>query len=62
MLRKMTDSQLANQYRRLRMEARPVFNELRRRGYSITEHHGHENVSVTSFENIIISKKTTTRL
>jgi hypothetical protein len=30
-----TDQQLANEYRRLREEQRPVFDELRRRGYSI---------------------------
>jgi hypothetical protein len=35
-----TDQQLANEYRRLREEQRPVFDELRRRGYSINLSNG----------------------
>lgn len=62
MINKLSDRQLANEYRRARANARPLFNELVRRGYSITESHNHKTVPVTSFENIIISKPTVVKL
>ena len=62
MLRKLTDIELANECRRLRMEMRPVMDELRRRGFTITEVHGHSRVPVTGFENITISRPKVERL
>lgn len=62
MISKLSDQQLANEYRRARANARPLYNELVRRGFSITEAHDHKKVPVTSFENIIISKPTVVKL
>lgn len=62
MLRKLSDQQLATECRRLRNEMRPVMDELRRRGYNITEVHGHSRVPVTGFENITISRPKVERL
>lgn len=62
MLNKLSDRQLANEYRRLRAETRPVFNELSRRGFAIEEKHGRSRVPVNTFENIFISKPTIIKL
>lgn len=56
MLRNRTDESLANEFRSLRNLQRPLYNELQRRGYTISEVHGHSSVAVTGFENIRISK------
>ena len=56
MLRNRTDESLANEFRSLRNLQRPLYNELTRRGYNISEVHGHSSVPVTGFENIRISK------
>ena len=62
MLRNRTDESLATEFRALRNLQRPLFNELTRRGYTISEVHGHSSVPVTGFENIVISQKKTVKL
>ena len=62
MLTKVTDTALANNVRALRNQMRPLMDELRRRGYTITEVHGHKRVSVTGFENITISRRKVEKL
>jgi hypothetical protein len=62
MLRNRTDESLATEFRSLRNLQRPIANELVRRGYNITEIHGHSRVPVTGFENISIAKRTTIKL
>lgn len=57
MIRDWADSELASKLRKLREEMRPYQNELVRRGYSLSEVHGHFRVPVTGFENMCISKK-----
>jgi hypothetical protein len=61
-LKKVSDQELAYQFRTLRNAQRPLFNELARRGFTVTEIHGHSRVPVTGFENICISKPTTVKL
>lgn len=62
MLNKMSDVRLTQCLRSLRDQMRPYQNELVRRGYTISEVHGHSKVPVTGFENIIVSKKTEIKL
>jgi hypothetical protein len=61
-LRSKTDAELATECRDLRNKMRPVMDELRRRGYDIFERHGHSEVPVTGFENIIIDRQVIERL
>jgi hypothetical protein len=62
MLRDRTDESLAAEFRSLRNLQRPLFNELQRRGYTVSEVHGHSRVPVTGFENICIAKPTVVKL
>lgn len=62
MLRNHSDESLATEFRSLRNLQRPLFNELTRRGFTVSEIHGHSRVPVTGFENICISKKKVVKL
>lgn len=55
--RKMSDKQLALEFRNMRNNARPLFCELVRRGFVVSEKHGHHIVPMSTFENIIIKKQ-----
>jgi hypothetical protein len=62
MLKDVSDQVLANNLRNLRNQMRPIQNELVRRGYTLTEVHGHRSVGVTGFENMRITKQTEIKL
>lgn len=56
MLRNKSDSELATEFRNMRNSARPLFVELKRRGFVVREKHGRHVVPMSTFENIIITR------